>query len=124
MPLVLPVTRADKPCSAEVAMESPLEASPPEGRRTRPSHGARGRRISLEDDEPKRGFGTISDESFDKNSRRMRIQLGMEQEAEPADGGHAVDEEVEDLLDEAVFTPKLPVEEKVYKNPVGLLFNG
>ena len=124
MPLVLPVTRADKPCSAEVAMESPLEASPPEGRRTRPSHGARGRRISLEDDEPKRGFGTISsDESFDKQSRRMRIQLGMEQEAEPA-GEHAADEEVEDLLDEAVFTPKLPVEEKVYKNPVGLLFNG
>ena len=124
MPLVLPVTRADKPCSAEVAMESPLEASPPEGRRTRPSHGARGRRISLDDDEPKRGFGTISDESFDL-SRRMRIQLGMEQEAEPAHHvEHAADEEVEDLLDEAVFTPKLPVEEKVYKNPVGLLFNG
>ena len=97
--------------------------SPPEGGRRRPTHGARGRRISLEEqieDVGGQGFGRIVDDSADKQSRRMRIQLGL------SGGGTDEQEQVAAaLLDETDYTPKnLPVKEKVYANPVGLMFNG
>jgi len=50
----------------------------------------------------------------------MRIQLGL------SGGGTDEQEQVAAaLLDETDYTPKnLPVKEKVYANPVGLMFNG
>ena len=57
----------------------------------------------------------------------MKIQLGLasEKEAQPSVGDHVYEEVDEDLLDEAVYTPNQPpVKEKVYTNPVGIMWNG